>query len=86
MSGTEQPNPNLNANMNQNPPPPPPVQPSVHVHFPNNPVPKFNGNSDTFITWKACMLKYIAGVERHLTTILVEGPYVPMNASTVVFN
>ena len=46
---------------------------NVHVHFPINPVPKFNGDSDSFITWKACMLKYIAGVERHLTDILKDG-------------
>ena len=66
---------------------PPPLTPqNVHVHFPNNPVPKFDGNSESFITWKACMLKYIAGVERNLTTILKDGPYVPMSVSTVVLN
>ena len=78
-SGSEQgPNPNVV---------PPPLTPqNVHVHFPNNPVPKFDGNSESFITWKTCMLKYIAGVERNLTTILKDGPYVPMNVSSVVLN
>ena len=73
--------------VSSNPPPPPPIPShNVHVHFPNNPVPRFNGDSETFVTWKACMIKYIAGVERNLLTILREGPYVPGNVSAVVLN
>jgi gag-polypeptide of LTR copia-type/Zinc knuckle len=79
------PDPNANP-LNTNLPPPPPTPQNVHVHFPNNPVPKFNGDSETFITWKACMLKYIAGVERNLTSILKDGPYVPYSVSSVVLN
>ena len=65
-------------------PPPTPLQSNVHVHSPNNPVPKFSGDSETFITWKACMMKYIAGVERNLPTILKNGPYIPGNISPVI--
>ena len=68
----------------RNVPPPTPPSQNVHVHFPNNPVPKFNGDSETFVTWKACMLKYLAGVERNLTTILKDGPYIPGNVSPVI--
>ena len=64
--------------------PPPPIQNAVHVHFPNNPVPRFSGDSETFITWKACMLKYIAGVERNLPSILKNGPYIPGNLNPVI--
>ena len=74
----------FNTNPNQNVPPPTPPSQNVHVHFPNNPVPKFNGDSETFITWKACMFKYIAGVERNLTSILKNGPYIPGNVSPVI--
>ena len=66
----------------QTAPPPPPISnnpPSqqLFVHIPNNPVPKFDGSSDSFPVWKACMLLHIAGVERYLTKILKEGPYEP---------
>ena len=61
------------------PPPPPPVSPHVHVHYSNTPVPKFNGNSDDFGTWKARMLLHFAGIERYMVKILKEGPYVPMS-------
>lgn len=79
------PPPPFNTNpFSSNVPPPPPPSQNVHVHFPNNPVPKFNGDSETFITWKACMIKYIAGVERNLTSILKNGPYIPGNISPVI--
>ena len=81
---------------NQNQPPPtgnpPPIinnnipSHNVHVHFPNNPVPKFDGNSEKFMTWKACMLLHIAGVERYLTTIINDGPYVPYVVTSVALN
>ena len=74
-----------------NPTTPPPhntTTPShnVYVNIPNNPVPKFDGDSDRFQVWKDCMLLHIAGVERYLTTILLEGPYVPYVTTTVALN
>ena len=76
------PNPGPNATpINTAVPPPPPIAstPShVHVHYSNTPVPKFNGNSDDFGTWKARMLLHFAGIERYMVKILKEGPYVPM--------
>ena len=59
---------------------------NVHVHIPNNPAPKFNGDSDYFQVWKACMLLHIASVERYLTTILKKGPYVPYVVTSVALN
>ena len=65
-------------NVNNNPPPPPtPNSPHVHVHYSNNPVPKFSGNDDEFGTWKARMLLHITGIERNMLKILNEGPYIP---------
>ena len=59
---------------------------NVYVNIPNNPVPKFNGDSDSFQVWKGCMLLHIAGVERYLTTVLTEGPYVPYVTTSVALN
>ena len=68
--------------VNTNPPPPPPTSnsPHVHVHYSNNPVPKFSGNSDEFGTWKARMILYITGIERNMMKILNEGPYIPRSS------
>ena len=84
------PDPNTNLNdpppgsneppvVNTNPPPPPPTSnsPHVHVHYSNNPVPKFSGNSDEFGTWKARMILHITGIDRNMLKILNEGPYIP---------
>src|ERR1043166_5401656 len=72
---------------NDPPPPPPPNNPApqqMFIHIPNNHVPKFDGSSDSFQVWKACMLLHIAGVDRFLTKILKEGPYVPRAISSIL--
>ena len=66
-----------NQTLNNNPPPP--AAPNhVHVHYSNTPVPKFDGNAETFGTWKARMLLHFGGIERYMLKILKDGPYVPM--------
>ena len=68
--------------------PPPVSTPSshVHVHYSNTPVPKFDGNSDVFGTWKARMLLHFSGIERYMLKILKEGPYVPMTPVSPVLD
>jgi len=80
---------NAGPHTNPNDPPPPPITPApqqMFIHIPNNPVPKFDGSSDSFPVWKACMLLHIAGVDRYLMKILKEGPYIPLALNSVILN
>ena len=51
--------------INNDPPPPPPpnnrAPQQMFIHIPNNPVPKFDGSSDSFQVWKMYDVKYCRG-------------------------
>ena len=79
-SGPNESNPNVTTPLNTNPPPPTPGANHVHVHYSNTPVPKFDGNGETFGTWKARMLLHFGGIERYMLKILKDGPYIPMSS------
>ena len=59
---------------------------NVYVNIPNNPVPKFDGDSEKFQVWKRCMLLHMRGIESYLFIILIEGPYVPYVTTSVALS